>query len=37
MSALAAILVLVLPVSVSARSGHKHPEAHAAHGAGTVE
>lgn len=34
--ALAAILALAIPASVSAHSGHKHPEAHAAHGAGSA-
>lgn len=36
MPALAAILAVAIPVSVSANSGHKHPEAHAAHGAGSA-
>lgn len=34
--ALAAILALAIPVSVSAHSDHKHQEAHAAHGAGSA-
>ncbi len=34
--ALAAILALTLPLSVTAHSGHKHPEAHPAHGAGSA-
>ncbi|WP_246780347.1 copper uptake system-associated protein [Rhizobium sp. AQ_MP] len=34
--ALAALLALTLPVSASAHQAHKHPEAHAAHGAGSA-
>jgi hypothetical protein len=36
MPALAAFLALTLPLSVTAHSGHKHPEAHPAHGAGSA-